>query len=110
VVRGLTKHGGASAAMASSPEPVEHAAMHGSVGFLHKNDVATRGVLTQWSLMTRMTPQWLATVVLLLRAVRSALKSGVRCVTPDFKAKPNAHSMCVQEQVSTHTGQKIDTK
>jgi hypothetical protein len=51
VVRGLTKHGGASAAMASSPEPVEHAAMHGSVGFLHKNDVATRGVLTQWSLM-----------------------------------------------------------
>jgi hypothetical protein len=31
-------------------------------------------------------------------------------VTPDFKAKLNAHSMCVEEQVFTHIIYKMDTE
>jgi hypothetical protein len=30
-------------------------------------------------------------------------------VTPSFKVKPNTYSMCAQEQVFTHTVQKMDT-
>jgi hypothetical protein len=30
-------------------------------------------------------------------------------VTPSFKAKLNAHIMCAQEKISTHTIQKMDT-
>jgi hypothetical protein len=31
-------------------------------------------------------------------------------VTPNFKAKPNAHNMCAQESSFTHTIQKMDTE